>query len=160
MSASAAPQPRAARPDDAPALCTLLAASGMASSLFGAVPAPGRLDACVAALLALPAARGCVRVLDDTERADALCGFAAVVDGRLSYAVRADARRRGHATRLVAAACAARPDEPLRAAVLADNAASARLLERLGFRFAGRRGPLFSYEAQRRPAHDGAVTST
>jgi RimJ/RimL family protein N-acetyltransferase len=129
----------------------------MAAPLFGAAVDPGRLDACVATLLVLPAARGCLHVLDDAQGAGALCGFAAVVDGRLSYAVRADARRRGHATRLVAAACAARHDEPLRAAVLADNAASARLLERLGFRFAGRRGSRLFYDA---PRSGHAVSST
>lgn len=143
---SAGPRPRSARPGDAPALRALLSAPGMAAPLFGARPVSEDLDACVAVLVALPAARGCVRVLDDADRADTLCGFAAIIDGRLAYAVRDAVRRRGHATRLVADCCAARSATPVRAAVATGNAGSARLLEQSGFRFAGRRAGLLSYE--------------
>ena len=140
---------RPLQPNEGPALRALLLDPELAPALFGLPATEQRLDHAVAMMLTLPQEHGCVRVLSAPGAAcasSAVFGFAAVVDGFLAYGVRADMRRQGHATRLISSCSTAWHGVRLRASVLPNNAASARLLEGLCFRFMGRRSGFLHYE--------------
>lgn len=126
--------PRRACEADRAALERLLADADIGHAIFDGACTATELRRFVDDVLAA-AAKG-QAVVAARPDAHELVGYAAVVEGWLSYGVRPGERRLGHATRLVRSCCAA-CDDPVATTVRRDNAASARLLERLGFHFAG-----------------------
>ncbi len=144
---------RRATPQDAAALHALLACHDLRPDLFERPPADDDIGADALALVNASApARDAVFVVVSASDPAVLDAYAAVQAGRLSYGVRTARRRMGIASRLIACCSAATGQARLEALVRRDNVASSRLLESLGFRFAGlvpasrdRPGPTLRY---------------
>lgn len=124
---------RPAEPADRPALARLLASEDIAA-VFDDLHTAAEIAGFVEELLKAASA-GRVQVLA-RDGAPELLGYAGVANGWLSYGVLSAYRRSGFASRLIEACCADGATS-VEAAVRRDNAGSARLLERLGFRFVG-----------------------
>jgi len=148
-STRAAPPPiiRTASPDDASALEALLARPDVAPSVFGRPVSLDEVCLSVACEIAIAGTGGghtfvCEGRSDDGAPLP-VAGYAATIGGELSFAVHPACRRRGYGRHLVGHAIRhafAHGIAVVTAEVVRDNAASARLLESLGFRRVGLAG--------------------
>jgi RimJ/RimL family protein N-acetyltransferase len=131
---------RPAERQDLDALCSILALPEVAAGYFGVVPARDVITT----------------VLDDNRRlaehregsqwvacatGGAVFAYAALVRRKVVYFVHPSEWNKGYASALVRYACEQAfgiwPARPVAASVFRENRASARLLEKLGFRFTG-----------------------
>lgn len=149
---------------DLSALANLLMIEDVAVGYFGSrKPAAEIAEALHLNLELSKNGRGTVWVTLKSAADPNIIAYAAVCSGYVTYCVAPRHRRRGVATRLLRAvsadAFAMWPDGALSATVSRENVASARLLEKLGFRFVGLEGSrtstvMMSYELRSMPMPD------
>lgn len=132
---------RALHGGDVDSLQSLFAVHDIAQALFDGTPGEAGLKSLARYhLRAMMAGAGQTWVLVDVDEPAALLGYIGILHGLVAYAVRPEQRRRGLASMMLRHGCAVFADEAayvLRASVMRQNAASACLLERHGFRFTG-----------------------